>query len=49
VGQLLLASITNVDATTTFSVVVVLSVVGVTLVTLAEMLQRRVLHWWHPE
>jgi NitT/TauT family transport system permease protein len=45
-GQLLLTSISTVDSTLTFSVVVVLSVVGVALVTVSDALQRRVLHWW---
>jgi NitT/TauT family transport system permease protein len=45
-GRLLFTSISSVDATQTFCVVVVLSVVGVVLVTASEALQRRVLHWW---
>lgn len=44
-GQLILASTTNVDATLAFSVAVVLSVVGGTLVALADRLKRRLLHW----
>lgn len=45
-GRLLLNSIASVDATLTFAVVVVLSVIGVALVTLADRVQRRALHWW---
>ena len=45
-GRLLLNSISNVDSTLTFAVVVVLSVVGVVLVTVADRIQRRALHWW---
>jgi NitT/TauT family transport system permease protein len=45
-GALLAQSINTVDATLTFSVVVILSVVGVVLVTLADAIKRRMLHWW---
>jgi NitT/TauT family transport system permease protein len=45
-GRLLFTSISSVDSTLTFSVVVLLSVVGVTAVTIADALQRRALHWW---
>ena len=46
-GRLLLNSIANVDSTLTFSVVVVLSLVGVALVTAADSIEKRMLHWWH--
>jgi NitT/TauT family transport system permease protein len=45
-GRLLLNSITTVDATLTFAVVIVLAFVGVILVTAAEVGTRRALHWW---
>lgn len=45
-GRLLLNSISIVDSTLTFVVIVVLSVVGVALVTVSELAQRRLLHWW---
>jgi NitT/TauT family transport system permease protein len=45
-GTLLMTSITTVDATLTFSVVVVLAVVGVVLVGAAQAASRRALHWW---
>jgi NitT/TauT family transport system permease protein len=46
-GRLLSLSIGQADATLTFTVVVMLSIVGVLLVTSVELVQRRVLHWWH--
>jgi NitT/TauT family transport system permease protein len=45
-GRLLAQSLSLADATLTFSVVAILSVFGVIIVTTAETLQRRVLHWW---
>lgn len=45
-GRLLFNSISGTDATLTFCVVVILSVVGVCLVTASDAIQRRVLHWW---
>jgi NitT/TauT family transport system permease protein len=45
-GRLLYSSISTVDSTLTFSVVLILSAVGVILVTLSDALQRRILHWW---
>ena len=45
-GNLLMTSITTVDATLTFSVVVVLALVGVTLVGSAQLASRRALRWW---
>jgi NitT/TauT family transport system permease protein len=46
IGRLLVVSVTTASSSLTFSVVVVLSVVGVTLVSLTELLKRRWLHWW---
>jgi NitT/TauT family transport system permease protein len=45
-GTLLMTSITTVDATLTFSVVVVLALVGVMLVGAAQLASRRALRWW---
>lgn len=45
-GRLLTNSVAAVDSTATFTIVVILSVVGVTLVVIAEAVQRRFLHWW---
>ena len=45
-GRLLTQSISSVNSTLTFTVIVILSVVGVLLVTLTEMAERRILHWW---
>jgi len=47
-GQLLSQSIASVDATLTFSVVVLLSIVGALLVGIAEWIEKRTLHWWQP-
>jgi NitT/TauT family transport system permease protein len=45
-GRLLLDSVTTVQASLTFAVVAVLSVLGIVLVAATELLRRRVLHWW---
>jgi NitT/TauT family transport system permease protein len=45
-GQLLLTSITTVDSTLTFAVVVVLAAVGALLVGVSDLVSRRALHWW---
>ncbi len=45
-GRLIFTSISSVDSTLTFTVVLVLSVVGVAMVLTAEAVQRRWLHWW---
>lgn len=45
-GRLLWNSVTAVNATLTFAVVVVLAAVGVILVTVADAIQSRALHWW---
>jgi NitT/TauT family transport system permease protein len=45
-GSLLNTSISAVDATLTFSVVVILAVLGVIAVTSADALRKRLLHWW---
>jgi NitT/TauT family transport system permease protein len=46
IGALLLQSISAVDSTLTFSVVVLLSAVGVILVKGTEFGLRRSMHWW---
>jgi len=45
-GRLLLDSITTIQSSLTFAVVVILSVLGLVLVAVAELTRRRVLHWW---
>lgn len=45
-GRLLLDSVTTVQSSLTFAVVVVLSVLGVVLVAVAEVLRTHLLHWW---
>lgn len=45
-GRLLQIAITTVDATLTFSVVLLLSVVGILLVSGTAQLRQRLLHWW---
>lgn len=45
-GRLLSISIQTVDSTLTFSVVVILTVVGMVLVTITDRIRNRVLHWW---
>jgi NitT/TauT family transport system permease protein len=45
-GRLLFNSISQVDSTLTFTVVLYLSVIGVALVAMADALRKRVLHWW---
>jgi NitT/TauT family transport system permease protein len=45
-GLLLNTSISTVDATLTFSIVVILVVLGVGLVVLTNLVSRRLLHWW---
>jgi NitT/TauT family transport system permease protein len=44
-GNLIFSATTNVDATLSFSVVVILSVVGAVIVALTEQLKKRLLHW----
>lgn len=46
IGQVLSASVNTADATLTFSVVVILTVVGVALVLGATLARRLVLPWW---
>ena len=48
-GRLLLDAVTSVQSDLTFAVVVVLSVIGMTLVGLTEILRRRWLRWWSEE
>jgi NitT/TauT family transport system permease protein len=45
-GRVLLESVTTVQSSLTFAVVVILSVFGLVLVALAELLRRYLLHWW---
>jgi NitT/TauT family transport system permease protein len=45
-GRLLLSSVTTVEATLTIACAVVLSIVGVILVGLTEIIRRKLLHWW---
>jgi NitT/TauT family transport system permease protein len=45
-GQLLTTAAVTGDSSLTFSIVIYLSVVGVVLVQAAELVRRRVLHWW---
>jgi NitT/TauT family transport system permease protein len=49
IGGILQTATGTVNATLTMSIVVVLSIVGVVLVALSTLLQRRVLHWWDGE
>lgn len=46
VGRLLMTATATVNADLTFGLVVYLAVMGVALVTGAEFLKRRLLHWW---
>jgi NitT/TauT family transport system permease protein len=45
-GRLILEATTTADATLTFSVVLILTIVGVTVVGVAGLISKRVLHWW---
>jgi NitT/TauT family transport system permease protein len=45
-GALLQTAAVTGESSLTFSVAIVLAVLGVTVVTLADALKRRVLHWW---
>lgn len=45
-GKLLSTASTTANATLTYAVVIVLSVLGVVIVVAAEAVRRRVLHWW---
>jgi NitT/TauT family transport system permease protein len=45
-GQLLLFSTVTVNSTLTFAVVIVLSFVGIVLISLADYAKHRFLHWW---
>jgi NitT/TauT family transport system permease protein len=44
-GNLIFSATTNVDATLSFAVVIILSFVGTVVVALTEQLKRRLLHW----
>lgn len=46
IGRLLVIAVSTASASLTFAVVVVLSIVGLILVSATEALQRRWLHWW---
>jgi NitT/TauT family transport system permease protein len=45
-GQLISTAESSADATLTFAVVVVLSVLGLVVVGICELIRRRALHWW---
>lgn len=45
-GRLLQIAISTVDATLTFSVVLLLSIVGILLVSSTALMRQRILHWW---
>jgi len=45
-GRLIAVADSTVDATLTIAVAVVLSILGLVVVGVAEVLKRRVLHWW---
>jgi NitT/TauT family transport system permease protein len=45
-GRLVYTASATADSTLTFSVVIVLSIVGVIVVGIAEQFKQRVLHWW---
>lgn len=45
-GRLLLDSVTTIQSSLTYAVVVILSIFGLLLVALAELARRRALHWW---
>lgn len=45
-GRLLLESVTTVQASLTFAVVVVLSVLGLVFVVGTDILNKRLMHWW---
>jgi NitT/TauT family transport system permease protein len=45
-GRIIVQALSQVDATLTFAIVVMLSVIGIVLVGAADRLRGRVLHWW---
>lgn len=45
-GRLISVAQSTADSTLTFAVAITLSVLGLVLVGLAEVVKRRVLHWW---
>ena len=45
-GQLISSAESSADATLTFAVVVVLSVLGLVVVGICELIRKRALHWW---
>jgi NitT/TauT family transport system permease protein len=46
VGRLIVSALSLQDATLVFSLVILLSVLGLIFVTIADVARRRVLHWW---
>jgi NitT/TauT family transport system permease protein len=46
IGRVLSIATVSVDSTTTFAIVVVLSVIGVVIVAVSSLVERRILHWW---
>jgi NitT/TauT family transport system permease protein len=46
IGALLSEATSTIDARLTYAVVVILAIVGLIVVGLAELVKRRVLHWW---
>ncbi len=44
-GSILLVATTNLDASLTFALVIVLTIVGLLMTGAAELLRRRILHW----
>jgi len=46
IGSLLSIATSQANATLTFSLVIILAVVGVVTVTIADKIRDRVLHWW---
>lgn len=45
-GRVLILSMNSANATLTFSVVAIMSIIGVTLVVGSSLLRTRLLHWW---
>jgi NitT/TauT family transport system permease protein len=45
-GKLVAAASAGADATLTFTVVITLAAVGLAIVSAADLVRRRVLHWW---
>jgi NitT/TauT family transport system permease protein len=45
-GSLIVTALATSEASLTFATVIVLGAVGLIIVLLAEMVKKRVLHWW---